>query len=247
MPNDPVKIDRENELETALFQFLCRKYTQRSDARQLSMGLQYTQAETHDLAKELTRFFGAHLAALPPCGMREALEVEKLREKLRPFHAAVFNDNGDVTVSTGHIEIGDWLALYRATRQLDAALSAPCGAGCGDARRPVETQQSITEWANETFGLAGSNARVAARANEEMAELLRALTADDNHPKAAEEVADVMIIMQRLATRLGIRTDDEIDRKMAINRQRVWKKDNTGHGYHVRDKSLPAAPATGGV
>lgn len=102
-----------------------------------------------------------------------------------------------------------------------------------------ETQYSVASWADETFGPSGSNARVAARANEEMAELLRALTADDKHPKAAEEVADVVIILYRLATRLGIDLDDEIDRKMAVNRVRVWKRDNTGHGYHVREKEKP--------
>jgi hypothetical protein len=36
-----------------------------------------------------------------------------------------------------------------------------------------------------------------------MAELLRALTADDNHAKAAEEVADVVIILCRLQSRRG--------------------------------------------
>lgn len=101
----------------------------------------------------------------------------------------------------------------------------------------IENQRTISNWANETFGPAGSNARVAARANEELAELLRALTADDQHPKAAEEVADTVIILYRLATRLGIDLHAEIDRKMAINRSREWKLDNTGHGYHVRDKA----------
>jgi NTP pyrophosphatase (non-canonical NTP hydrolase) len=28
----------------------------------------------------------------------------------------------------------------------------------------------------------------------------------------------------------------EIDRKMAVNRTRAWKRDGTGHGYHVREK-----------
>lgn len=99
-----------------------------------------------------------------------------------------------------------------------------------------ETQDSISIWANETFGAAGSNARVAARANEEMAELLRCLTADDNHPKAAEEIADVVIVLYRAAWRLGVDLHAEIDRKMAINRKRVWTTDKTGHGYHVREK-----------
>lgn len=105
------------------------------------------------------------------------------------------------------------------------------------AKASGENQITVSTWANETFGPSGSNARVAARANEEMAELLRALTADDNHPKAAEEVADIVIILYRLATRLGIDLYDEIDRKMEVNRKREWKLDKTGHGYHVRENS----------
>ena len=101
----------------------------------------------------------------------------------------------------------------------------------------IETQKSMSDWAQDTFGPVGSNVRVAARANEEMAELLRALSSDDLHPKAAEEIADVVIILNRLATRLGVDLAAEIDRKMKINRARVWKKDNSGHGYHVRDKA----------
>lgn len=101
---------------------------------------------------------------------------------------------------------------------------------------PRETQASISRWADETFGPVSSNARVAARANEEMAELLRALTSDDAHPKAAEEVADVFIVLYRVATRLGVDLHEVIDAKMAVNRARVWATDGTGHGYHVRKK-----------
>lgn len=100
-----------------------------------------------------------------------------------------------------------------------------------------ETQESITQWANETFGPPASNMRVAARANEEMAELLRVLSVDDHHAKAAEEIADVVIVLSRLASNLSIDLQEEIDKKMSINRQREWKLDKTGHGYHVRDKS----------
>lgn len=98
----------------------------------------------------------------------------------------------------------------------------------------MEDQRSISEWAEQTFGPVTSNARVAARANEEMAELLRHLTADDAHPAAAAEVADVVIVLYRLATRLGVDLHQEIDRKMAVNRGRVWRRDHTGHGYHTR-------------
>lgn len=99
----------------------------------------------------------------------------------------------------------------------------------------VEGQQSISAWTEATFGPASSNARVAARANEEMAELLRALTSDDNHPRAVEEAADVVIILYRLAQRMGSDLHAAIDRKMQINRKREWGVGD-GHGYHVRNK-----------
>lgn len=102
---------------------------------------------------------------------------------------------------------------------------------------PSETQSTISKWAETTFGTASSNARVAARANEEMAELLRVLTADDtNVADASKEIADVFIVLYRLADRMGVDIHEVIDQKMAVNRAREWKRDGTGHGYHVRVK-----------
>ena len=100
-----------------------------------------------------------------------------------------------------------------------------------------ENQQTISQWADATFGNAGSNIRVAARANEEMAELLRALSVDDNNKMAPEEIADVVIVLYRLADRMGIDLHGTIDLKMRVNRQRKWKRDGSGHGYHKRAKS----------
>jgi hypothetical protein len=51
--------DAATPFEDELFAFLCRKYVQRADGRQKKMGLQYTEAETHDLAREIARFAGA--------------------------------------------------------------------------------------------------------------------------------------------------------------------------------------------
>lgn len=50
---------REDDLEAALFAFLCRKYVQHANYRQKAMGLQYTTAETHDLAVEVAGFIRA--------------------------------------------------------------------------------------------------------------------------------------------------------------------------------------------
>lgn len=107
-------------------------------------------------------------------------------------------------------------------------------AEAGRRQGATETQESISAWCEQIFGPITSHARIAARANEEMAELLKALTSDDRHQKAAEEIADVFIVLYRLATRLGVNIHAEIDRKMAVNRAREWKLDGTGHGYHVR-------------
>jgi NTP pyrophosphatase (non-canonical NTP hydrolase) len=96
-----------------------------------------------------------------------------------------------------------------------------------------ESQQTIYQWVVETFGPGGSNLRCAARANEEMAELLACLSADEFHPKAAEECADIVIVLYRLAERLGVDLHAEVDRKMATNRARTWRLDGHGQGYHV--------------
>jgi NTP pyrophosphatase (non-canonical NTP hydrolase) len=50
--------------------------------------------------------------------------------------------------------------------------------------------------------------------------VLRALTADDNHAEAAEEVADVVTMLCRLMTRMGRNLGEEVAREMAINRTR---------------------------
>lgn len=100
----------------------------------------------------------------------------------------------------------------------------------------VETQVSISQWAEKTFGPGGTNAHAIARANREMADLLEHVTADDEHPEAAEEVADIVIVLYRVATRLGVDLHERIDAKMAQNRVRKWKPDRTGHGYHVKSE-----------
>jgi hypothetical protein len=61
-------------LEPLLFDFLRRKYVQRQDARHKEMNLQYTTAETHDLAAELSRFILAQ--AQRPHTAPEALRIE---------------------------------------------------------------------------------------------------------------------------------------------------------------------------
>jgi len=97
-------------------------------------------------------------------------------------------------------------------------------------------QSEIGKWAEEAFGPIHDRARVAARANEEMAELLRAATSGAPIEKIAEECADIVIILARIAHAGGFDLLQEVQRKMAVNRTRTWTQDGTGHGYHERSR-----------
>lgn len=124
-----------------------------------------------------------------------------------------------------------WLQLF--------ASEAKCLLLALAERHPLkETQLSISEWAEETFGPSGSNARAIARANEEMAELIRHAASDDRHSKIAEEIADIVIVLMRVCTRVGASLHDEINKKMARNRIREWRRDGTGHGYHKKEEGV---------
>jgi hypothetical protein len=79
--------------------------------------------------------------------------------------------------------------------------------------------------------------RVAAAARPSVGRLS---SARNNNAKAAEEVADVVIVLCRLMTRMGRNLGEEVPRKIAINRTRQWNLTADGHGYHVRDKITPS-------
>lgn len=63
--------------------------------------------------------------------------------------------------------------------------------------RAVETMDSCVQWARDTFGEAPATDRVLARAAEEVAEMLRALTSNQPKARVAEEAADAAIILFR--------------------------------------------------
>lgn len=56
------------------FAALCRKYVQSADARHREMGLQYMEAETHDLAKEIVKLVRSELAKHLNEQIKEALK-----------------------------------------------------------------------------------------------------------------------------------------------------------------------------
>lgn len=99
-----------------------------------------------------------------------------------------------------------------------------------------EDEDTISEWANATFGEPVTNMSIATRANKEMAELLHCLAMSDTDPKAAEESADTVIVLCRLFKRLRVSLQEAVDQKMAVNRSRTWVSDGVGHGQHVKDR-----------
>lgn len=98
-----------------------------------------------------------------------------------------------------------------------------------------ETQRTISEWADVTFGDTCTNLSIATRANKEMAELLMCLANDDADPHAVEECADICIVLLRLVERHKRSLALEIEAKMGVNRKRTWTLDGHGHGYHVKE------------
>jgi hypothetical protein len=48
---------------------------------------------------------------------RMGFRIVELETALRPFAAAVFNDNGDVTVTTSSIDHAHWLRAYKVLRR----------------------------------------------------------------------------------------------------------------------------------
>lgn len=128
----------------------------------------------------------------------------------------------------------------------------------------METQQTVTDWMYATFpGTDPASPRKFLRAMEEMVELCvaggasagevsltvsRALSECGLHishytkpkpEKVGEEIADVIIVLYGVASMRGIDLHAEIDKKMAVNRNRVWKVRGDGTGYHVKPDEPP--------
>ena len=97
----------------------------------------------------------------------------------------------------------------------------------------TEDQKSITAWGEETFGPATGPEVLVARAMLEMQELVDAIRAGD-HAEAALEIADVFILLYRVATLCGFDANEAVNRKMRINRNRTWARKGDGTGSHIK-------------
>lgn len=100
-----------------------------------------------------------------------------------------------------------------------------------EAQLKGESVQSVTTWANTTFGQAEIGVQIQ-RAAQEFDELFDTplRDSDESRIKLAEEAADVCICLYRV---IGTLDPEAINKKMAINRARQWNVDANGTAQHV--------------
>lgn len=90
---------------------------------------------------------GTKLYAVPPTP-----NTASAIDALRPFAAAVFNDNGDVTISTGHLTKGDYLTAAKVLRaSYDGPLTSKAVAEKPTQQTTVKMKELV--WQETSFGL----------------------------------------------------------------------------------------------
>lgn len=97
----------------------------------------------------------------------------------------------------------------------------------------IETQQSITEWAEITFGKVSKPEVLIHRAREEFSELEEAVASGEIQ-EIGKETADILILLYRLLQIHGINVDDAVTEKMQENRARKWQPKGDGTGSHIK-------------
>jgi NTP pyrophosphatase (non-canonical NTP hydrolase) len=95
------------------------------------------------------------------------------------------------------------------------------------------TQKEITKWAVSTFGEPESVGRIIARGVEEAEEALLAFHDGVPGSKVVEELADAYIVLCQAAHHLGYNLLEEVERKMEVNKNRVWNLNGDGTAQHV--------------
>lgn len=97
----------------------------------------------------------------------------------------------------------------------------------------METQKTIADWADDTFGPALDPGDLVTRAADELEELLEAVQKADKQ-EIGKEAADVVILLMRVMELNGLNLHDEVDKKMQINRSRTWVSKGDGTGSHIK-------------
>jgi NTP pyrophosphatase (non-canonical NTP hydrolase) len=97
----------------------------------------------------------------------------------------------------------------------------------------METQKTIADWAEQTFGPVSDPEVLVKRADTELQELLEAVQSGDIS-EIGKETADVIILLMRLLEQSGLDFGDELNRKMQENRARSWISKGDGTGTHIK-------------
>lgn len=100
----------------------------------------------------------------------------------------------------------------------------------------METQETISKWGVETFGLKPKTQEALQihwlKLEEELEELHRDICIDGDYDKCASEFADVYIVLAQIASTVGVDLQEAVDKKMTINRKRTWIKSSNGTFRH---------------
>jgi len=89
-----------------------------------------------------------------------------------------------------------------------------------------QLQQEIGEWAQATFPHQNPNSKIK-HLKDEVDEL-------QQEPNDAEEMADVAILLFNLSEMFNYDLEEEIEKKMAKNRLRIWgEPDEHGVCHHI--------------
>lgn len=143
----------------------------------------------------------------------------RLRECMEKAHAYI----RDHRHGKAQAMLFDGLEKWKQTALAEGQAHIPDASNMAYA----ETVESVTTWANETFGEATIEAQLK-RAEKEIRELLESKDPE----KIAEEAADVCICLFRI---IGTLNPEAINQKMAKNRARTWKLDGNGCAQHVKE------------
>lgn len=118
----------------------------------------------------------------------------------------------------------------------------------------TETTKTIADWGKETFGEARNPSVYVGRALLEYIELMElivkgsdwaprmkrvsevlmnsAVLHEKDYAAAAQELADVFIVLEQAFAAVGTTSEAEVNKKMAINRNRSWTKLQDGVAQH---------------
>ena len=103
-----------------------------------------------------------------------------------------------------------------------------------------ETQETISQWAIETFGDVKTTRSILTRANCELAELEHAIECSAAHDKIASEIADVIIVLARYQADFTDASCYNTERP--VDRRGFLIQDAVVHLMHARSCSVMNAP-----